>query len=98
MLETWLQDVRYALRLLRKSPLFTATAALSLAIGIGADTTIFSIANALLLRPLPGLADHRRLVDVGRTQNGSGFDTVSYPNYVDFKARTTTLEDVYAYR
>jgi putative ABC transport system permease protein len=98
MFDTWLQDARYALRLLRKSPLFTATAALSLAIGIGADTTIFSVANALLLRPLPGLADHTRLVDVGRTQNGSGFDTVSYPNYVDFKARTTTLEDVYAYR
>lgn len=98
MFDTWFQDVRYSFRLLRKSPMFTATAALSLAIGIGANTTIFSIASALLLRPLPGLADTGRLVDIGRTQNGDGFDTVSYPNYRDLRERTRTLEGVYAYR
>ena len=98
MLETFLQDVRYALRLLRRSPLFTITAALSLAIGIGANTTIFSIASALLLRPLPGLAETDRLVDVGRTQDGRGFDTVSYPNYRDLLERTKTLTGLYAYR
>jgi putative ABC transport system permease protein len=62
-----LEDVRFAVRLLRKSPLFTLTAALSLAIGIGASTTIFSVASALLLRPLPGLSQPQRLVDLGRT-------------------------------
>src|SRR5262245_28669867 len=98
MFETWLQDARYAIRLLAKSPLFTATAALSLAIGIGAATTIFSVANALLFRPQPGVADPDRLVDVGRTQDGSGFDTISSPNYADLKTRTQTLEDIYAYR
>lgn len=98
MFDTWLQDIRYGLRLLRKSPVFTATAALSLAIGIGANTTIFSIVSALLLRPLPGLHDPGRLVDVGRTQNGSGFDSTSYPNFQDLRARTTTLDDVFAYR
>jgi predicted permease len=78
--------------------MFTATAAVSLAIGIGANTTIFSVASALLLRPLPGLADPSRLVDVGRTQEGRSFDTVSYPNYRDIRERATTLSDLYAYR
>src|SRR5262245_49241360 len=95
-MDAWLQDVRYGARLLRKSPLFTLTAALSLAIGIGANTTIFSIASALLLRPRPGLADPTRLIDIGRTQGGSGFDTVSLPNYLDVRRRATTV-DVYAY-
>src|SRR5262245_13786907 len=97
MLETWIQDGRFALRLLRKSPLFTITAALSLAIGIGANTTIFSVANALLMRPLPGLAEPERLVDLGRTTRGEGFDTVSYHYYRTLRERTTTLENVYAY-
>jgi predicted permease len=96
--ETAWQDVRYGFRLLRRSPLFTLTAVLSLTIGIGANTTIFSVASALLLRPLPGLAETDRLVDIGRTQDGGGFDTTSYPNFHDIRERTTTLADVYAYR
>ena len=96
MLHTTVQDVKYALRLLRRSPLFTLTAALSLAIGIGANTTIFSVASTLLLRPLPGLEDPSRLVDVGRTQNGRGFDNLSYPNYRDYLERQKSLIDVYA--
>jgi predicted permease len=96
MLDGWIQDARFAVRLLRKSPLFTITAALSLAIGIGANTTIFAIANALLVRPLPGLAEPDRLVDLGRTQRGQGFDTVSHPYYRAVRERTTTLSGVYA--
>lgn len=98
MIETWVQDARYALRLLRRSPVFTLTAALSLAIGIGANTTIFSVASAMLMRPLPGLAAPDRLVDVGRTQDGSGFDNSSYPNYLDIRKRVTTLSGLYAFR
>ena len=96
MFESIWQDVRYGFRLLRGSPLFTLTAALSLAIGIGANTTIFSVASAMLLRPLPGVAEPGRLVDIGRTQNGKDFDNSSYPNYRDIRARVTTLSDVYA--
>jgi putative ABC transport system permease protein len=98
LFRTAFQDARYALRLLRRSPIFTSIAALSLAIGIGANTTIFSVANALLLRPLPGLTQADRLVDIGRTQNGRGFDTTGYPNYRDVRERTTTLSGVYAIR
>ncbi len=93
------QDVHYGLRLLRRSPLFTATAVLSLAIGIGANTTIFSVVNAMLLRSLPGLVDPARLVDIGRTQDGVGpIDTSSYPNYRDIRDRATLVSDLYAYR
>jgi putative ABC transport system permease protein len=90
------QDVRHGVRILKNSPGFTTTAVLSLAIGIGANTTIFSIANTLLMRPPRGVADPSTLVDVGRTMRGSGFDTVSYPNYRDLRDRTTTLDGLYA--
>ena len=98
MPETWMQDVRYALRLLRRSPLFTVTAVLSLTIGIGANTTIFSVASAMLLRPLPGVIDPDRLVDIGRTQDGKDFDNSSYPTYKDVRERVTTLSGLYAIR
>src|SRR6476619_6623690 len=98
MLDSWLQDVRYAARLLRRNPLFALTAALSLAIGIGANTTIFTIANTLLFKPPAGVVEPDRLVDVGRSQDGQGFDNSSYPNYLDIKARNTVFEDIYAYR
>ena len=93
-----MHDLRYALRLLGRNPLFTLTAALSLAIGIGANATIFSIANALLFRPPAGVADANRLVDIGRSQDGDGFDNNSYPNFLDVRARSRSFTDVYAYR
>ena len=92
------QDVRYGIRVLLRSPLFALTAALSLAIGIGANVAIFSVATALLIRPLPGIVEPSRLVDIGRTTKGQGFDTTSYPNYKDIRERTTTLTGVYAWR
>jgi len=92
------QDLRYAVRLLVRSPLFALTAIVSLAIGIGANTTIFTIANALLFRPPAGVVDPGRLVDIGRSQDGQGFDNGSYPNYLDIRARSTSFDGVYAYR
>src|SRR5262245_56812320 len=93
---TW--DVRYGLRLLRRNPLFALTAAVSLAIGIGANTTIFTVANALLFKPPAGVVDSGQLVDVGRSQNGQGFDNSSYPNYLDIRSRNTVFTDIYAMR
>ncbi len=95
-LDTVWEDVRYGARWLARSPVFACTAAISLAIGIGANTTIFAVANALLLRPLPGVVEPSQLVDIGRTQEGNGFDTSSYPNYLDVRARARTVSDVYA--
>ncbi len=97
----WLDEARrdagYAVRLLRRNPIMAATAALSLAIGIGANSTIFTVANALLFQPPAGVIEPDRLVDIGTSTKGGGFGNSSYPNYLDLRRRTTTLDGVYAY-
>jgi putative ABC transport system permease protein len=77
-LETALQDIRYALRTLGRNPGFAATAILSLALGIGANTTIFSLIDALMLRMLP-VSDPGRLVEIMIFQNGKRSNSFSYP-------------------
>ena len=90
-------DVRYALRWLRRSPGFAAVAVLSLAVGIGFNTALFSIVDALLFRPLP-IADPARIVDVyTRGGDGDTFATNSYPDYLDFKAGNTVFTDMLGY-
>ncbi|MHB1223390.1 MAG: ABC transporter permease [Gemmatimonadaceae bacterium] len=96
MLEGFLQDVRYAVRALGRSPLFTFTAVVSLAVGIGSTTAIFTLVNALLLRPPAGIGAPERLVDVGRSQNGRGFDNFSYPTYVAYRDGARTLSGLAA--
>lgn len=98
MLESLRQDLRLAFRALAKSPLFTLTAVLSLAIGVGSTTAIFTLVNAVLLRPAPGVAAPERLVDVGRTQDGGGFDNFSYPAYADYRDRSAALSGLAALR
>jgi putative ABC transport system permease protein len=97
-LETLWQDVRYAARMLAKNPGFTIVAVLTLALGIGANTAIFSVVNAVLLRPLafPG---SDRLVIVWGTQMAKGVseDVVSYPAFEDWRAQSKSLEGVAAF-
>ena len=95
MIDTLLADLRYALRSLARTPGFTAIAVLVLALGIGAATTGFSVANWLLWRPVPGVKDDGRLATVwiGRRTTSGGFQAagLSYPNYADLMRSVTTL-------
>jgi predicted permease len=90
-------DVRLAARVLVKSPGFTCVAVLSLALGIGANTTIFSLLNALLLRPLPG-RDPGRLATVYTSDySGPLYGASSYPDYLDFRTQSRSFEGLAAY-
>src|SRR6187399_1542326 len=90
-----MSDLKYAFRLFSKSPAFTAAAMLSLAIGIGANTAIFSVANALLLRPLP-YAEAERLVILWNRSPGLNIaeDWFSTAQYFDIKNSHTGFEQV----
>src|SRR5579859_7344646 len=91
---TLLHDVRYAFRLLAKSPGFTAIAVLTLALGIGTNTAIFSVVNAVLLRPLP-FRDPSRLVLVIEKSKYPTI-TVSYQNYLDWRDQSHSFESMEA--
>jgi len=95
MTETVFQDIKFALRVFRKSPLFTAVVILTLALGIGANTAIFSIVNAVLLRSLP-FHDPDRLQKVTFNNPGVGLRDVpfSVPEFEDLKTRAGVFEDV----
>lgn len=90
-------DVGYACRLLLRSPGFTAIAVLSLAVGIGFNTALFSIVDALLLRPMP-VERPDRLVDVyTRGSDGGRYATSSYPDFLDFRSRNEVFQDMLGY-
>ena len=81
-LDVLLQDIRYGLRMLRKTPAFTITTILTLALGIGANTAIFSVVNAVLLKPLP-YAQSERIVYVFRTQPPIMRGPISRPDFFE---------------
>lgn len=92
-MNTFLLDLRHAFRQLRKAPAFTVAAVLTLALGIGANTAIFSVVNSVLLRP-PPFADPDRMMMVWETDRNSGTrrEPVSLPDYIDFRDRSQTFE------
>jgi putative ABC transport system permease protein len=93
---TILQDLRYGFRMLLKSPGFTFVAVLALALGIGANSAIFSVVNAVLLRPLPFKEPSRLVIlwEKNETQDSS----VAYPNFLDWRDASKAFEQMTAYR
>ena len=92
-METLLQDCRYALRALVRQPAFALISGVTLALGIGATTAIFSVVDAVLLRPLPW-PDGERIVAVFETRGTDRYSGVAYPDFLDWRAQNTTFEEL----
>src|SRR5262245_57469646 len=90
---SWAQDVRYAARSLRKSPGFTLVAATTLALGVGANTAIFSVVNAVMLRPLP-FSHSDQLVRIWESNVERGWPTfaTSHPNFLDWRSQAKSFQ------
>src|SRR4029434_6821836 len=94
-MEAFFQDVRYALRMLRRSPAFTLTAIVTLALGIGGNSAIFRVVSGVLLPPVPD-PDAQRLSMVWMDNSRISLreDWHSYPNYSDYRTQNTTFADL----
>jgi putative ABC transport system permease protein len=90
------QDTRYGFRLFAKNPGFTAVAVLTLALGVGANTAMFTVIDAVLLRPLP-FAHAGRLMAIDTGSTHGNLQTTSWPNYIDVRKQSRQLEDVSGY-
>src|SRR5208282_3589331 len=96
-MQTVLEDLRYSLRQFRRSPGFTIVAGIALAIGIGANTAIFSVVNGVLLRPLP-YPEPGRLMMVYETSREFTRSSVAYPNFPDWQRENHSFTDIAAFR
>ncbi|HET9372292.1 MAG TPA: ABC transporter permease [Vicinamibacterales bacterium] len=91
------QDVRYGVRTLATQPAFTVVAVLTLALGVGANTAIFTVVNALLLRPLGGVVDPGSLVSIGRQYSDKSYlSDATYPDFRDYRDQNTVLSGLAA--
>lgn len=98
MRDVFLVELRQALRVFRRSPGFVAAVLLTLSIGIGGTTSIFSLVNGLLLRPLPGIQEANRLVAVRSGRAGGALGVASYMDFLDFKERSRSFESLAAFK
>src|SRR5499427_8298675 len=97
-METFWQDLRHSVRMLLKRPGFTLTVVMTLALGIGANATIFTWIKVVLLEPLPGIERPDELVEIwGATRHNSALST-SYPDYLDFRDRNATFSGLFAHQ
>src|SRR5262245_60129574 len=97
-METLLQDIRFGFRQLMKRPGFAALAIISMALGIGANTSIFSLVDTALLRPLAVKAPSQLVELYSTVHNGAEWSLQSYPNYKDYRDRNTVFSGVFVYR
>jgi macrolide transport system ATP-binding/permease protein len=96
-METLLQDLRYGLRMLRKNPGFTVVAVITLALGLGANISVFTLISTLLLRPPAAVRDPSSLIDIYAAHHGSSdYSTFSYPDYSYFREHTTVFSELAA--
>lgn len=96
-MQTLLEDLRYSFRLLRRSPAFTLVAGIALALGIGANTAIFSVVNGVLLRPL-SYPEPSRLTMVYESSHEFSHSSVAYPNFLDWRRENHCFTDIAAFR
>jgi predicted permease len=96
-LENLVQDVRYGVRMLVKNPGFTSVAVITLALGVGANTAIFSVVNGVLLSPLP-FPNAKRIVSIFQDKPNFPKGSISYPNFLDWQHDNRTFELMAAYR
>ena len=96
-MESFLQDLRYAVRVLAKAPGFAAIAILTLALGIGANTALFSVVNGVLLSPLPYPQPDRLIALYSRSTDFAD-SSISYPNFLDWHRENNSFLQLAAYR
>ncbi|MCI0562773.1 MAG: ABC transporter permease [Nitrososphaera sp.] len=96
-MNSFIRELRYGVRMLVKRPGYALVAIVTLALGIGANTAIFSLVNVLLLRPFPGVVETDELVMVCRRTERGGYGDLSYPDYIDYRDRNSVFSGIAAY-